>query len=154
MSFNKYQFESLIFRVLKLADLHSESAVKLILGTAAQESKFGTYIRQIKGPALGFLGMEPQTEIDIWENFLVFRPELAKKVIVISDTCGPSPGLEWNLAYQILMARIHYLRVPEALPHHEDIEGMGKYWKNYYNTHEGKGTVLEFIENYHRFVLK
>ena len=47
MSFNKTQIEDLVERVLKEVDLYSESAVNLILGTIAQESRFGTYLKQV-----------------------------------------------------------------------------------------------------------
>lgn len=63
MSFDKNQFRSLILRVLTNVDpaLCSDAAVNLLLGTAAQESEFGKYIRQIRGPALGVFQMEPAT---------------------------------------------------------------------------------------------
>jgi hypothetical protein len=71
MAFDKKQFRDLIQRTLQDLGMHSESAVNLLLGTAAQESQFGTYFRQIGGgPALGVFQMEPDTEIDIWDNYL------------------------------------------------------------------------------------
>ena len=57
-----------------------------------------------------------------------------------------------NLYYAAAMARVHYLRRPEALPPAGDVEALGQYWKNFYNTFLGKGTVEEFVENYHRHV--
>ena len=47
MALNKNQFKDLIERCLKKTMMHSDAAVALLLGTAAQESAFGTYIRQI-----------------------------------------------------------------------------------------------------------
>ena len=46
------------------------------------------------------------------------------------------------------MARIKYWRVPKKLPVENDIEGMAKYWKDYYNTSLGKGTPEKFIKAY------
>jgi hypothetical protein len=51
------------------------------------------------------------------------------------------------------MARIHYYRVAEALPHKDDLEGMAHYWKNYYNTPQGAGTTGEFMNKYQTMVL-
>ena len=50
------------------------------------------------------------------------------------------------------IARVHYLRRKEAIP--KDLEGQARYWKQYYNTPKGKGTVEEYIRNYKKYVLK
>ena len=42
--------------------------------------------------------------------------------------------------------------MPEKLPNSYDIEGLAKYWKKYYNTEGGKGTVEKFIEKYEKYV--
>ena len=57
-----------------------------------------------------------------------------------------------DLSYSVAMARLKYWRDPEPLPQAGDIEGLAHYWKDHYNSHLGKGTVEEFIENYQRFV--
>ena len=43
-------------------------------GTAAVESRMGTYLRQIGGPALGIWQVEPATHLDCWDNWLDYRP--------------------------------------------------------------------------------
>ena len=50
------------------------------------------------------------------------------------------------------MCRVHYYRVSEALPEENDIEGMARYWKKYYNTPLGAGTEEEFIHNYKEYM--
>ena len=157
MAFNKEQFKSVIEKVLKdfHKRLYSEAAVNLLLGTAAQESHFGTYLRQVHGPALGVFQMEPKTALDIHLNFLNPRQPLNLRV---HDLCSEKYyeedfEMQFNLAYQIIMARLHYWRVKEPLPLCEDVWGMAKYWKRYYNTPKGKGTQEEFVRNYERFVL-
>ena len=154
MAFDRKQFRDLVQRTLRDLNMHSEAAVNLLLGTAAQESAFGTYLQQIGGgPALGVFQMEPDTEIDIWNNYLRYRLKYACAIQLYFNVELPSPiDLEANLAYQIVMARIHYLRVPEALPRADDVEGLARYWKQHYNTHLGAGTEKEFIRNYLRYV--
>ncbi len=154
MGIDPKQLRDMITRTLLNLNLHSEAAVNLLMGTAAQESHLGSYFRQLnQGPARGIFQMEPATEKDIWENFLEYRPVYAGSVFVVASAGSADVNaLEFNLAYQIAMARIHYLRVPEKLPDAEDIEGMARYWKKYYNTFKGAGTEEEFIENYKRFV--
>lgn len=41
-----------------------------------------------------------------------------------------------------------------ALPASEDIAGLATYWKQYYNTPQGKGTEAEFIKNCERSVVQ
>ena len=49
--------------------------------------------------------------------------------------------LEYNLAYAVCMARIHYLRDPEPLPKKNDVWGLAEYYKRVWNTEAGKATV-------------
>ena len=149
MMIDSTQLRTLIRETLQSLDRHSLQAENLLLGTACQESHCGTYIEQLgEGPALGIFQMEPATERDIWENYIVHRQSLQSAV---ASTCGRHEAGQWlkyDLAYQICMARIHYLRVPKALPAHDDIQGLAHYWKKYYNTNLGRGTEEEFIDNF------
>ena len=144
--------EYVIEPTLDYLELKSDAAVNLLLGTASQESNLGRYIKQIKGPALGIYQMEPATHQDIWDNYLKYKPELADKVRSLSSKNKATTELITNLAYATAMARIHYLRVREALPEADDIKGLARYWKKYYNTELGKGTDEEFVHNYLRFI--
>lgn len=150
---DKKQLKDLIRRVLFALDLHSEAAENLLMGTAAQESALGEYIRQLgNGPALGIFQMEPVTFKDIVQNYLQYKPELAKLVMAVSGVNAlRSEYLEYNLALAICMCRVHYLRVSEKMP--DNLTGWAKYWKEYYNTHLGKGTEEEFIRNFKKYVL-
>jgi hypothetical protein len=156
MSLNLLQFKDLIERKITEINMYSPAAVNQLLGTAAVESDFGTYLRQRNGgPGRGVFSMEPATEKDIWENYLDRNDheDLARDVCMVSGVCGYDPdALEYNLAYQIVMARIHYWRVEEPLPEPSDIEGLARYWKQYYNTHAGKGTVKQFLTKYRKYV--
>ena len=152
--FDRDQFEEVIAGVLNNLGLYSLSAVNLLLGTAAQESRFGTYLMQISGPALGVFQMEPATEEDIWWNYLRFRSELRGRVIQHTLIGFPTPpALIWNLAYSIAMARITYYRAPDPLPLPDDIQGLASYWKKIYNTPQGRGRVEEFVRSYKKYVL-
>lgn len=155
MSFNREQFKNLIENVLNKIALCSPSAVNMLLGTAAQESQFGTYLRQLdNGPALGVFQMEPDTEKDIWDNYLNYRPMDRLSIFNIASITEPDPfSLESNLAYQIAMARIHYYRVDEPLPEADDLPGLARYYKLYYNTPKGKATEEEFIRNYKKYIM-
>jgi hypothetical protein len=150
----KKQLKELIEKTLTAIGLHSDSAVNLLLGTCAQESGFGKYLRQLKGgPALGIFQMEPNTFNDHVENYLKYKPELENKIKKFCGITHMKPMyLEWNIAFAICMSRIHYLRVRKGLPEPNDIEELAGYWKKYYNTYLGAGTVEEFIKNYNKYV--
>jgi hypothetical protein len=152
MSFDAKQLKSfVIVPTLCQIGLHSDSAVNLLLGTCAQESQMGKYLKQVNGPALGIYQIEPESHEDIWDNYLRFRPELAKKILAISS--HDTNNLIVNLAYSTAIARIKYLRAPAHLPDANDIEGLANYYKQYYNTPKGAATQQQFIDNYNRYVL-
>lgn len=149
---NKVTLKSLITSVLKELNLHSDNAVNLLMGTAAQESHLGRYRKQLGGgPALGIFQMEPATFDDIVKNYLRYKPELAARIERVARISRfKAEDLENNDLLATCMARVHYLRVREAIP--SDLEGWARYWKQYFNTPLGKGTEEEFIANYKRFV--
>lgn len=144
MSYDKNQFRELISEVLKEYNLYSESAVNLLLGTAAQESKFGTFLHQLgRGPAHGAFQVEEATFNDLKKRF-------SKKFSFLSNITFEE--LRWNLKHAILVARIKYYSVPKSLPEAKDVLALAKYWKKYYNTDLGDGTVEQFVENYDKYV--
>ena len=148
----KKKLKELITSVLKELNLYSGDAVNLLMGTAAQESHLGKYRKQLGGgPALGIFQMEPATFNDIVNNYLRYKPELASRIErVASISRFKAEDIENNDLLAICMARVHYLRVKEAIP--SDLEGWARYGKRYYNTPVGKGPEEEFIANYKRLV--
>lgn len=149
---NKITLKNLISSVIKEIGMYSEDAVNLLMGTAAQESHLGKYRKQIGGgPALGIFQMEPATFNDIVNNYLRYKPELASRIERVARISRfKAEDIKNNDLLAICMARVHYLRVKEAIP--SDLEGWARYWKRYFNTPLGKGTEEEFIANYKRLV--
>lgn len=125
---------------------YSKAAERLLLGTAIVESGL-KYTKQINGPALGFFQMEPATHDYIWLKFIgaTRREHLLQGLSKLAVKPADSKEMRNNPFYAAAMARINYLRFPEALPDENDIEAIAVYWKKYYNTAAGKGTVERFI---------
>lgn len=140
--------------VLIQLDLFSPVAVNLLLGTAAQESRMGQYIKQIgKGPALGIYQIEPATHNDIWKNYLAYKPALADRVKKFAIMNPDADEMVGNMYYSTAMARVHYLRVRSPLPADaNDVQALARYWKLWFNTMQGRGTVEEFVRNYEKYV--
>ncbi|NHJ39631.1 MAG: hypothetical protein FK731_06310 [Asgard group archaeon] len=140
--------------------LENNSATNLLLGTAAIESHCGKWFRQ-KGlednrydGAFGIFQMELKTHTDIW-NFVILKKQLFLDVTggLRIDTLSDEYNLMYNIPYAVAMTRLHYWRFPESLPDADDIEGLARYWKKYYNTELGKGTIDHFIECYNKYIL-
>ena len=140
------QFREVVIRpALKLIKLWSPEAEELLLGTALQESRL-KYLKQLgSGPALGVFQMEPNTHDDIWKNYLHYKPDLAALVAKLSHSVN-AQSLATDLLYAAAMTRVHYLRVPAALPAEGDWDGQACYWKEYYNTYLGAGTEEEYLD--------
>jgi len=149
-------FKNLILTpTLKAVDLYSESAVNLLLGTAIQESRL-TYLKQKGGgPALGLFQIEPNTFNDIYFRYLQRedKKELLGRVRQFTTQQDVRDQVIGNIPFAVVIARVRYYMVPEALPAYDDLEGLGKYWKRFYNTDGGKGEASEFKKNYEIYVL-
>ena len=144
--------KSSIERIIKESLIHmemdSEDARSLIYRTGKAESGY----RSLEGygdgnPALGFFQMEPNTGKDIWNNYVMYRDKYKDKLYELGfkyedlEFCLLS-----NIGLQVAFCRLHYRRVPAALPKASDLEGQAKYWKKFYNSHLGRGTVKHFME--------
>ena len=149
---NQSQVKDLIERILKSMDLYSSEALDLVYKTGKVESGY-KYLRQIKGPARGLFQCEAWVAVDICKNYLEYRKDLMRKVaestmVKLSYFVDPKEEdwdflLETNVAVQIAMCRLHYRRIPKPLP--SSAEGQAEYWKKYYNSMAGRGTVEDFL---------
>jgi len=150
-------FKNLILvPTLKAVGLYSQSAVNLLLGTAIQESRL-TYLKQKGGgPALGLFQIEPATLDDIYNRYLKRedKKELLGRIWQFTTAQDVREQVIGNIPFAVVIARVRYLMVPEALPAYDDLDGLGKYYKKYFNSQKGAGTVQGFIENYKFYVLR
>ena len=140
-----------IKKIIKLALQHlgldSEDAREMLYVTGKAESGYKALQQYGGGPALGFFQMEPNTAIDIWDNYVMYRPKYRDKLFSLGFDDG---NIEFcllsNIGLQAAFCRLHYRRVPSALPKKDHLEAQAKYWKKYYNSHLGKGTITHFME--------
>ena len=142
------QLKDLIERVLNRIELYSPEASDVVFKTLKVESLL-KYVRQIKGIAVGFGQCEPWVAVDICKNYLKYRPDLMKQVaetinVKLSYFTLPKEEdwawiLETNIAAMISFCRLHYRRIPKALPK-KNLDEQWIYYKKYYNTERGKAT--------------
>lgn len=140
--------------VLDLPSSLAEISEVLVLGTGMVESHL-RFVDQIDpeakpGPAYGLWQMEERTFRDIYENYIRYQWSLKQK---LQGLCTHSPritDLHWNHAYAAAMCRVHYRRCP-GMPN-LDARNLAAYWKNFYNTPLGKGTVDKAVPHFRRAI--
>lgn len=138
--------------VLQDIGLWSHTAEQLVLCTALHESHGGKYIDQLDrgemrwGPALGIFQMEQLTHADHWR--WLEKPGREQLALAVSRYCAPKPEpwrqLAGNMNYAAAMCRVHYRRKP-GMPDGDNLLSLAEYWKRWYNTSHGSGTVEQFI---------
>lgn len=136
--------------VLMSMDMHTRNAEKLLLMTAVHESGGFRWKKQIKGPALSWYQIEPRTLEDLYKNWLAYR--VGKKMLLDRYGYDDTKEALMDDVFATAAARLIYARVAEPIPDNE--AGMARYWKTYWNTTRGKGTVEGFLENWKLHGLK
>jgi len=157
----------MLYRVAVPTDDYVDRVSRLLFGTCATESLF-LYERQ-QGPAffgpVGAFG-KWQVERASMEASLVMlmtNQSLAKRAtsfLFADEHAGtgwitaPINDWLWTLRFNdndvpsVMFGRLHYLRVPFLIP--ESNLSQAQYWKRYYNTDAGKGTVDGYMHNWAR----
>lgn len=152
MGIDHHQLREHVIRpVMYRMGVYSEAGEELLILTAATESLGGRYLHQVGGPALGIYQMEPATHGDCYNNYLAYHHVLRDTVESMSQVSHPNE-MVFNLMYATAMCRAQYLRFAEPLPVAHDLPSLAQYWKTYWNTTAGAGTVAQAIDNYRNYV--
>lgn len=159
---NDTKFSSMRVYVIRLAlqrlGLWTQAAENLVFGTGLVESGY-EFIDQTTpgpGPAYGFWQMEKLTHDDLWATYLPSQPSALRDVL--RDISGERKGtppvetLHWSLLYGAAMCRIRYKRVQAALPDANDAAALATYWKQWYNTPLGAGSVAAALPHFKQAV--
>lgn len=129
----------IITPVLALAGWTDKSSNILIYGTGYVETAYSAIIQTgaPKDGGFGFFQMQPDDYADIikWlgNEFNKFIVTNILDVCHYHDFPNDIDSLMHNIAYSILMCRIHYCRIKEPLPNPKDARGFAIYHKRYYN---------------------
>tara|TARA_Y100000004_G_scaffold52017_1_gene57602 strand:+ start:4548 stop:4985 length:438 start_codon:yes stop_codon:yes gene_type:complete len=130
---------------LEKMGMYSEDALNLIMETGMAETGFKHLKQMGGGPAIGFFQVEPWVVTDYYDNYLIYRTKTLDKILALgfkpTDQVFSTIS---NIAVQVALCRIHYRRVPSAIP--STIEERAKYWKKHYNSELGKGTVEHYLK--------
>ena len=146
----KNQMKDIISEVLSMLESYTgikktKEAVNLVYETGMAESGYRALVQKGGGPAVSFFQIEPATGRDIFNNYVEYRQTLVEALIQFGlDPMNLDFCIKTNIAIAICMCRFHYRRVPSAIP--KTKEGRAKYWKKYYNTELGKGSIEHYLE--------
>lgn len=160
MSLSCPQLRDIIVQpALSAIGLCSDAAINLILGTAAQETQLGRYVVQVGiepySGGIGIYQMQAPTYDFIWQKHVEPSTSMKAKIKLYLGFEGKplASRMASDLALATVMARLLYANVLETLPQATDVKGLGRYWKIYWNTMKGAGTVDQFVENYKEYVV-
>lgn len=121
-----------------------EAARELIIMIAAHESLFGRYNKQVNGPALGWIQMEPATHDWIWDN--------CSKIQLYAAKLGFERDVDQLLTdpeYNAFMARMRMKMDPMPIPRGD--EEMSAWCKRFWNTEAGKATAEDYRDKYRQW---
>ena len=150
---------------------YRKATAMLLLGTAAQESNF-VWERQRTptwdGDVGGFSKWQVEKASISHTLFdLTSRTNLRDRYDRITQFLFADPKATNNWAHLpletflwmlrlndndylgVMFAREHYRRRPEPIPY--AVEDQAAYWKEFYNTSAGAGTVEEYVHNWQRY---
>lgn len=140
--------------------LYNDSAVNLMLGTAAQETDLGFWLHQTSGgPGKGIYSTEPDTHRDITGRYLERKEnaklrEIVQGFVSRDSKLGDDNELVTNFRYATAIARIKYWMAPQPLPAPGDIMELGKYWDVHFNANARVGFPEDFVRSWQQFVVK
>lgn len=125
------------------------AAVQLLSMIAAHESGGFRYVKQMgNGPAKGLLQMEPVGLLEV-VRYSQVRPD---RFTTLPDfTAIELDQLVFDTELAIICARVFFMAKPEAIPN--DIEGLARYAKKYWNTEAGKATAEDYANAYREYCL-
>ena len=122
----------------------TKESLNLVFETGMAESGY-RHLEQVGGgPALSFWQIEGWVAQDIWDNFITFRKPYIEAVYKLGLIEDKIPFCIYtNIALAAAFCRIHYRRKPGAIP--KSMPGRAAYWKKWYNSEEGAGTVDHYV---------
>lgn len=124
----------------------STNAYKLLIETAAQETKSGKYRdRSAYGAGVGLCQFDPIGFHDTQDRISQRVKDIVLEAFGIDVDKVSHNELAYSPLLSFIWCRMFYLLRPGAIP--DSIEFRGRYWKLHYNSFKGAGTVTEYVKN-------
>ena len=125
---------------------------QLLRRIAYVESKDGTDRRTYRSGYHGGIWQVDDTGFFDTQDTVSHRKALNNKFLKIREVFNIDwPSVRWEdlrkPLYSGLAARLKLSNVEDQIPLSSKIEEQGQYWKDYYNSEDGAGTVEKFVED-------
>lgn len=130
--------------------MNKRDAQIILIGIQAHESHGHQWLSQYpSGPGRGGYQQEIATHDWIRDDYLKRRKTIGDAVRCMVPEGGcTADRMTYDLAYATAMARIYLWTIPEPLPSADDMLGMARYYKKYWNTKDGAATEEKFIHDF------
>ena len=138
------EFYKIVDEVVKvLGNGKNHNADKLLLETARAETNLGfTKDLGIKTGGVGLCQFDELPFNDVKQRSLKYR-ELILDKLKIDISKVEWSELAYNPLLSVLFCRLKYKLIPEEIP--TTLEDRAKYWKKYYNSVLGAGTIYHYL---------
>lgn len=142
---SKNHLDETILDVCNTLGFGSNNNAHILLSeTAMAETAYGDTLDKHFSSGYGIFQFDKIGFEDTRARTSQARKELIKKKYNIDIDQVDIIALQWSPLLSCIFARLFYLLRPGAIP--TDIIGRANYWKQYYNSELGKGTVSHYIE--------
>jgi len=132
--------------------MRSPAAERLLLGTAVVESRLQDLVQKGGGPALSMFQIEPATFQWMWRTHVLTSGRLGMTIgRFLFQGIAPIDQLAGNQHLACAMARLRFWLARDPLPAADDIDGLGGYWKEHYNTRLGRGRAEVWVKDYGQY---
>ncbi len=115
----------------------------LVLETAYAETGLGTIKDRTLKAGMGICQFDNMPFYDVKSRSMRYRNKI-KNELGIDIALVHWEHLRYNPYLSFLFCRLKYLLVSEKIP--DTIEQRAKYWKKYYNSYLGTGTVKHYLK--------
>jgi hypothetical protein len=123
----------------------NDNADELLTETAKAETRLGLMKdKTILNVGVGLMQFDKIGFEDTKQRSMKYKDKILDKLKVDISKVELN-HLAYNPFLSILFARLKYKLIPEEIP--TTLEGRAKYWKRYYNTNAGAGTILHYLKN-------
>jgi len=124
-------------------------ADELLLETMAAETGLGTVPDKTLGAGMGIAQFDKLPFEDVKKRVLASRNGQRWADDILEDFGIDIHLVEWdhlryNPLLSVIFMRLKYKLLPQEIP--GTVEGRALYWKNFYNSYLGKGTVEHYIK--------
>jgi hypothetical protein len=121
-------------------------AVTMLMETAAQETRLGMYGDPTPdGAGRGVFQVDEIAFLDVQARARLSDVNVIARTFGVDIRRVSHEQLDFSPLLSAIFARLFYKLIPEPFP--LDLAGRAAYWKKYYNTISGRGTIQEFINH-------